>query len=102
MNANRLVEFPQPIFKRATLAIVSQQLFAGPQSTRPVGDQKEVLRQQIQLTGGRIRFVDDHQNQSLSMLPTIGLILAELNDILITTGWRTPRRTFQVRLGKAF
>ena len=91
MRTNHFLEFTQAIFECAPLTVVEQNVSRTAFRLHPVRDVEEVFRHQIELAGCWVGTIHNDQNQPLSVLPTLRLILVQLHGILVTFAWRPPR-----------
>lgn len=100
MDADRFVELAKAILKRSPFAIMSKQIVGTSRGFWPIRDQEEPPRQQVQLSGLGVRLIDNDQDQSLSVLPSVNLVRAKFDGVLVTAfGW-TARRTNDVLGGQ--
>lgn len=88
MRLGACSELSDTIFERTAAAIVLQELLSVSLFFRPVGHQEEVMRKELQLAGLWIWLVNDHEHESLLMLPGFCLVHAKLYDGFVTfAGW---------------
>ncbi|TWT91360.1 Efflux pump periplasmic linker BepD precursor [Neorhodopirellula pilleata] len=79
---------------------MSEQVVGTAGFLRPVRDQEEPAWHQVQLPGLGVRLIDNDQNQSLCMLPSVDLVRTKLDGVLIAACRWTPRRTNDVLGGQ--
>ena len=97
---HRGVELAQAVLERAPPPVVFQDRLRILLLRLPARDQEEIIWQQIQLTGARIRLIDHDQDQTLRVLPRLGLIRSQFNDRLVASAGRAAHRPAKIRFGQ--
>src|SRR5271163_2807527 len=102
MRPDRLLKFAEAILERAPLTVMLQRRRAVEFFLPPADHEEEVIWQQVQLTRLRIGLIDDDQQQPLRMLPRLGLVPAQFDDLFITFLGRTPHGPPEMRRRQSF
>ena len=94
------VELPESIFERSPVAVVGQQIPGALSAGIPVGDQEEVVREELSQAGLGVRQVDYDQDQPIRTCPTLGAVCAQFDGELVAFLGRPAWGTREVRLGQ--
>jgi len=99
--ADVVLEFADPIFESASWTILFERLVSGHLFFCPVGNEKEVMREESQLSCFWVRFVNDNQDDSLGIFPGVALrtIRAELHGEFIALLGRSADGPVEVGKG---
>ena len=97
---HRGVELAEAILERAPPPIMFQHGHHIFLLRLPTGDEKEIVRQQVQLSGAWIGLLDHDQDQTLRVPPRLGLMRSQLDDRLVASAGRTARGPLKIWLGQ--
>src|SRR5271167_2917269 len=96
-----LLKLADAILERASLTVMIERRPTVEFLRLPTDHQKEIVGQQVELPRFRIGPIDDHQQHTLGMLPRLGLIHAQIDDVLVASLRWTTDRPLQMRLGQS-
>src|SRR6267378_1836732 len=94
-------ELPDAVLEGAPAAVVGEDLVRALLVRRPARHQEEMAREQFQLPCFGIGLVDDDEDHPVAVVPRLGLVRNDVDDLLVALFGRTSLGSAELRLCQA-